>query len=69
MSLLPTEIIRTTAMDRWTERDRTVALNTVWDVLHQYRENLIPPDRPDTSYDEEWDEICFAMAVIKESLE
>ena len=56
-------------MNRWTERDRTVALNTVWDVLHQYRENLIPPDRPDTSYDEEWDEICFAMAVIKESLE
>ena len=69
MSLLPTEIRRTTAMDRWTEHDRTLALSTVWDVLHEYRENLIPPDRPDTSYDEQWDEICFAMAMIEECLE
>ena len=56
-------------MDRWTEHDRTLALTTVWDALHEYRENLIPPDRPDTSYDEHWDEICLAMAMIKECLE
>ena len=69
MSLYLMEIKRTTAMVRWTEHDRTLALTTVWDALHEYRENLIPPDRPDTSYDEQWDEICLAMAMIKECLE
>ena len=65
MTLYPVVTTRNMAMARWTEHDRTLALTTVWDALHEYRENLIPPDYPDTSYDEQWDEICFATAIIE----
>lgn len=41
-------------------------MNTVWGALEGYRENCIPPDDP--QYDEEWDDICTAMAWIRESL-
>lgn len=42
-------------------------LETVWLGLEGYRENCIPEG--DKQYDEEWGEICTAMAWIKEDLE
>jgi len=41
-------------------------LETVWDALHAYREDLIPEG--DEQYDEIWDDICTAMAWIEERL-
>lgn len=41
-------------------------LEIVWDALHAYREDLIPEG--DEQYDEIWDEICTAMALIEERL-
>lgn len=35
---------------------------TVWYALHCFREDCIPEGDP--MYDEQWDEICQAMAVI-----
>jgi hypothetical protein len=46
--------------------DTTQALEVVWAVLNDYRENSIPEGEP--IYDSEWDEICTAMAWIEESL-
>ena len=66
MSSLPMEIRRITAMVR-SEHERNVALTTIWEALHSYREELIPPTQD--CYDEIWDEICFSMAVIEECLE
>lgn len=42
------------------------ALKTVWQALEAYRDDLIPEGDP--SYDEEWNDICTAMAVIEEDL-
>jgi hypothetical protein len=42
-------------------------LETIWHGLEGYRENCIPEG--DKNYDEEWGEICTAMAWIKEDLE
>jgi hypothetical protein len=42
-------------------------LETVWDALHSHRENCIPEGVPE--YDEEWGEICTAMAWIAEALD
>jgi|TARA_R100000479_G_C6382838_1_gene201833 hypothetical protein len=53
-------------MDR-SEYERNEALDTIWLALHSYREELIPPTQD--CYDEIWDEICYAMAVIKECME
>ena len=41
-------------------------LETVWEALHAYREDLIPEG--DEGYDEIWSDICLAMAVITENL-
>jgi len=42
-------------------------LETIWQGLEGYRENCIPEG--DKQYDEEWGEICTAMAWIQEDLE
>ena len=42
------------------------AIKTVWLALEGYRENCIPEG--DADYDEEWSDICTAMAVIQEDL-
>jgi len=41
-------------------------LETVWDALGGYREDCIPEG--EEMYDEEWDDICTAMAFIREEL-
>ena len=46
--------------------DITEELETVWDALHAFREDLIPEG--DESYDEQWDDICTSMSRITESL-
>jgi hypothetical protein len=48
-------------MDSWFE--------TVWEALHDYREDSIPSEINGFPYppnDEKWDEICTAMAWISE---
>ena len=47
--------------------DSDTWLETVWDALHAYREDLIPEG--DKQYDEIWNDICTAMAWITESVE
>ena len=42
------------------------ALTTIWSALHDYRENSIPES--DSRHDDQWDDICEAMAAIHESL-
>lgn len=42
-------------------------LETIWHALFAYREDCIPESNPD--YDNEWDDICTAMAWITEDLE
>ena len=42
-------------------------LEAIWQGLEGYRENCIPEG--DKQYDEEWSEICTAMAWITEDLE
>jgi hypothetical protein len=49
------------------KQKKEVALTTIWEALHSYREELIPPTQD--CYDEIWDEICFSMAVIEKCLE
>lgn len=46
--------------------DTKQQLNTVWDALEAYRENLIPEG--DDQFDQIWDDICTAMAFIQENL-
>tara|TARA_R100000654_G_scaffold11305_1_gene24779 strand:- start:108 stop:275 length:168 start_codon:yes stop_codon:yes gene_type:complete len=41
-------------------------LKVIWDALHSFREDCIPEG--DFMYDEQWDEICTAMAHIHEAL-
>jgi hypothetical protein len=41
-------------------------INIIWEALHSYREDCIPESDP--SYNEEWEDICLAMAVIQEDL-
>jgi len=42
-------------------------LNDIWNALWTYREDCIPEGIDHN--DEEWDDICYAMARIKEMLE
>jgi hypothetical protein len=42
-------------------------LECIWEALHGYRENCIPEGDP--AYDDQWSEICTAMAWITEDLE
>jgi hypothetical protein len=46
-----------------TKSDKRSWFSTVWDALHSYREDCIPTD------DEQWDEICTAMAWIEEEID
>ena len=48
--------------------DQSTHLKCIWDALHGYREPCIPPDIS-SGYDEEWDDICTAMAWITEDLQ
>ena len=41
-------------------------LEIIWDALEAYRSDLIPEG--DEQFDEIWDEVCTAMAVIEENL-
>jgi hypothetical protein len=41
-------------------------INIIWEALHSYREKCIPESDP--SHNEEWENICLAMAVIQEQL-
>lgn len=43
------------------------SLETVWSGLHGYREDCIPEGQEE-KYDEEWSDICTAMAWITEAL-
>jgi hypothetical protein len=47
--------------------NRKAFLETVWDALSSYREDCIPEG--DDSYDEQWNDICHAMACLTEDLE
>ena len=42
------------------------AIAQIWSVLEDYRDNKIPEGTP--NFDDEWDNICVAMAVIQEDL-
>jgi hypothetical protein len=42
-------------------------LDTIWEALHDFRCEVIPEGNG--AFDEQWDNICYAMAVIKENLE
>lgn len=42
-------------------------LDLIWNALHFYREHGIPEG--DLNYDDEWSDICSAMAWIKEDLD
>ena len=46
--------------------DITEELETVWDALHAYREDLIPEG--DEQYDDLWGDICTSMSRITASL-
>lgn len=41
-------------------------LSTIWDALEDYREKSIPEG--EVAYDQQWDDICSAMAWIREEL-
>lgn len=41
-------------------------LETVWEALHGFREDCIPEG--DQDYDEQWNDICTAMAWITEAI-
>lgn len=41
-------------------------LDTIWDALQAYREDCIPESDP--TYDDQWGDICTAMAWIEEDL-
>ncbi len=41
-------------------------LKVIWDALHGYREDCIPEG--DLLYDDQWDQICTAMAHIHKAL-
>ena len=41
-------------------------IETIWDALHSFREHQLPEG--DDKYDEQWDDICTAMAWIDETI-
>ena len=43
-------------------------LSTIWNALWQYRVDCIPEEAEMETYNEEWDEICTAMAHLHEAL-
>ena len=42
-------------------------IDIIWEALEEYREKIIPEGIEKN--DQEWDEICLAMAQITEDLE
>jgi hypothetical protein len=50
-----------------TEQEKKNALSVVWDALHGFREDSIP-EGIESHWDQQWDEICGAMANITEEL-
>ena len=46
--------------------DTKQQISIIWDALEAYRFDLIPEG--DEQFDEIWDEVCTAMAVIEENL-
>jgi hypothetical protein len=42
-------------------------LEIIWNALQSHRENSIP-EGLDVAYDEEWGDICTAMAWVREAL-
>jgi hypothetical protein len=42
------------------------AMRIVWEALETYRENCIP--ERNKMHEQEWDDICTAMAAIRENL-
>lgn len=48
-------------------RDIKHQLDIIWDALEAYRADLIPEG--DEQFDEIWDDICTAMAIIEEDLQ
>lgn len=46
--------------------DKATWLDQVWAALWEYREKQIPEG--DSEHDEEWDDLCTAMAWILEEL-
>ena len=49
----------------------TESIQVVWAALHAYRDEVIPADFPtdiEQGNDEQWDDICTAMAWITEAL-
>lgn len=47
-----------------THSNRESWFETVWEVLHMAREDLIPEGQPE--YDDMWSDVCTAMAWIEE---
>jgi len=54
-------------MNKLTSQDRQSMLDTIWHALECYRDDCIPEG--EEGYDEEWSDICTAMAWITEDLE
>ena len=50
-----------------TANDTRSHIETIWYALQSHRETCIPEGTPE--YDEEWDDICTAMAWIQEDLD
>ena len=50
-----------------TSFDTAESLETIWSALHQFRESLIPEG--DEAYDDNWGDICTAMAWVSEALQ
>ena len=53
-------------MNKLHAHDTESWLDTIWSALHAYREDCIPEGNED--YDDEWSDICTAMAWIEEQL-
>ena len=54
-------------MAELSEGNKESWMETVWFALHNFREICIPEGEEDC--DEQWDEICTAMAWIREVLD
>ena len=50
-----------------TRGDTDSWFETIWDALHGYREDCIPEG--DEAYDDQWSDICTAMAWLREEVE
>ena len=54
-------------MNEVTYNNRESWMESVWVALHGFREDCIPEG--DEDYDSEWNDICTAMAWIREELD